>query len=230
MLIPSILICMLGKQKVFSMCVHVSVLSKNIAFAFKCRFLASLLKVWNIRDITMPYSVYSSSTKQSMFCSRFCLSIFWKGCTKVSLTDSKMYVPTVFKVWDSSSTYYDLLLLTLTTKPSPSCLLPSVNRELLRKIFCVRCCHPALFNPQNNNVIRCHGIASDARVASQGILVLGAFNHTLSQIYAFLVEALHAKSFLYRCQTWRKSWTRKLSLEGYSILWLLVNCYFSVLL
>ena len=85
---------------------------------------------------------------------------------------------------------------------------------------------------QNNDVIHCHGIASDARVTSQWIVVLGTFNHTSSQIYAFLVEAAHAKSFLYRCQMSREFWTRKLSLEGHSIAFrgLLVICYFSVFL
>lgn len=53
-----------------------------------------------------------------------------------------------------------------------------------------------IFIPQNNDVIRCHGIATDARVPTQRILVLGPFNHTVSQTYAFLVEARQVSSIV----------------------------------
>ena len=89
-----------------------------------------------------------------------------------------MYQP-FSEVSDLSTAYHDLLLL---TKPSQSCLLPSVTTELpqkdgwktqdgrMPKIFCIGCCPESsrdLYSTKKNDIIRCHGIAIDARVTSQ---------------------------------------------------------------
>jgi len=155
---------------------------------------------------------------------------------KVSSTHSKMHVPTIFK-----SLRFEYHLPSLHNHASCPALRGSFHNRMAGRLRTAECRKfftqdavlslPAIFIPHNNDT-RCHGIEIDARVTSQWILVLGPFSHMLSQIYPFLVEASHAKSFPYRCQTWRRFWTRKLSLEGYSIVFrgVFVISYFSVFL
>ena len=113
------------------------------------------------------------------------------------------------KVWDSSTTHYDLLLLTLRTKPSQSYLLPSVNRKLpqqdsrITKIFHTRCC-PESSSDLYSTKQRRHPLSWNS-IWCQGSYTMNSCfgsiqSHGESNIR---FSGRSPSSFLHPCQTWR---------------------------